>query len=518
MKKLISIFIGCLALVSCEDFLVENPKNEKSLDQFFESPEETRSLVNTLYRSGATGFYNTGGFRGSVAMMGGYMSGLFDNEAKGERIEPLRAQELTFTAKNMAEYLDDWWTRAYNAISTANTAIQYIPETEGLSETDAQQLLAQSRFFRAFNYFFLIKNFGDVPLITEPYNSLEGILVERTATETVYNQIVEDLNWVISQGNLATTPFSMNGFRITEGAAAALLADVHLQMAGYPVQDDASYADAAQAARMIINSGEYELIEHGSTLAESAYNVMRNSDMEREYIYSFEYDAEIDPNPAPGVSLPGDIRTPNLKYSRTLNAYRPLDEFVQLYETDKDLRIQNQQLFFNSIEVGGQNYDFGEYAPFLFYDETALYETGRGDQDVNIYRYAEILLIAAEAIARSEGVTPEAISYLSEVRSRAYWQTDESEIEANLSGLSVQAFVEEVWKERHRELALDYKVWSDIQRTRLYPVASQGNVDFVNVVGHTNPWGATYQEFHLLFPISDNELQRNPMLEQNTGY
>lgn len=518
MKKLILVFIGFLVLGSCDDFLEEKPKIEKSLDQFFQSPEEARSIINTLYRSGAANFYNTGGFRGSVVMMGGYISGLFDNEAKGERIEPLRAQELTFNAENMSEYLDQWWSSAYNAISTANTAIKNIPETERLSESETQQLLAEARFFRAFNYFFLTKNFGGVPLITEPYNSIEGIYIKRDNAEAVYNQIVSDLNWALDQGGLVEVPFPMNNFRITKGAVATLLADVHLQMAGYPLQAEGSYAKAADAARMVINSGEYELIKNGPTPDESAYNIMRTSDVEREYIYSIEFDADIAPNPAPVISLPGAVRPPGLKYTRTLNAYRPLNEYVQIYNSDKDLRIQNQQLFFNSIDVEGEHLEFGEYAPFLFYDEQALYETGRGRRDIRVYRYAEVLLIAAEAIARSEGVTSEAVSYLAAVRDRAYWQTGRSEIESNLTGLSEQAFVEEVWKERYRELALDYKVWSDIQRTRLYPVASDGEVNFINVIGHTNPWGATYQKHHLLFPVSDNELQRNPELEQNPGY
>src|SRR5690606_41421536 len=95
MKKLIFI-IATMLMFSCEGFLDETPKTERSLDQFFQSADEARSIVNTLYRSGAAGFYNQSDFRGSVAMMGGYLAGLFDNEAKGERIEPLRAQNLTF--------------------------------------------------------------------------------------------------------------------------------------------------------------------------------------------------------------------------------------------------------------------------------------------------------------------------------------------------------------------------------------------------------------------------------------
>ncbi len=94
-------------------------------------------------------------------------------------------------------------------------------------------------------------------------------------------------------------------------------------------------------------------------------------------------------------------------------------------------------------------------------------------------------------------------------------------IEAELLAMSEQEFVGEVWKERLRELALEFKLWPDIQRTRLYPVTSEdnpGEVEFVDVVGASNNWGQTYEEKHLLFPIPDEEMQRNPELVQNPGY
>ena len=516
--KFVCVFLVLFMFVSCDDFLVESPKTERSVDQFFQTPEDARSIVNNLYRNGYTNFFGSLIFNGSVVMMGGYISGLFDNEAKGERIEPLLAQNLSFNPDNMSSYLDQWWSSAYNAISTANTAILGIPEVEGMTESEERRLLAEARFFRALNYFFLVKTYGDVPLILEPFSSLEGIFVERVPSNQVYEQIITDLNWSVEQGQLPSTTFTNNGFRVTRSAAATLLAHVHLQRAGYPLQENGSYLEAANAARSVIQEGEHQLIEHGPSPEESAYNVMRTSDIENEYIYSIEFDSELMVSSAPSASIPGDIRPSGILYSRTVNVYRPVNEFIQIYDPDLDLRVQNRQLFYTSFERGGQVYEFGQYAPYLFHEERALFETSRGGMDMRLYRYAEVLLIAAEAIARSEGVTSEAVTYLADVRDRAYWQTDRGEIEAELNGLTEQAFVEEVWKERHRELALDYRVWSDIQRTRLYPVASQGEVEFVNVIGHTNPWGATYEERHLLFPISNDEMQRNPNLVQNPGY
>lgn len=521
MKKLTIIIIGFLLLNACDDFLVESPKDQIAIDQFFDSPEDARSTVNGIYRIGVPTFYNAGGFRGNGILFGGYLSGLFGNQDKGEAVSVLLAQDLAFDGQNLNDFLDALWGPAYLAISRANNAIKYIPTTERLTEAESQKLLAEARFFRAFNYFFLVKYFGDVPLVLEPVENLDNIFVKRDNIQVVYDQIVTDLNWAIENGGLANVPFTTNGFRITKGAAEALLADVHLQMAGFPLQAADSYAQSADAARSLIQSGVHSLIQHGSTLKESAYNVMRTSDIQNEYIYSIEYLADIEANGAPMWAYPGNIRPPGIKYSRTLNAYYPITQYVSVYDPAVDLRIQNQQFFFNSIEIEGELFEFGQWATYRWHDDLALFETGRGDKDMPVYRYAEILLIAAEAIARSEGVTPEAVSYLADVRARAYWQTDRNDIVTALSGLSEQEFVEEVWKERLRELPLEYRTWSDIQRTRLYPVTaigSPGEVTFVNVIGHSNNWGQTFQAHHLLIPIPLNELNRNPQLTQNAGY
>src|SRR5690606_9734553 len=205
-------------------------------------------------------------------------------------------QDLAFNGQNCNYVLDNLWPTAYLTISRANNAIKYIPLTERLSDSEAQRLLAEARFFRALNYFFLVKYFGQIPLVLEPVENLDSIFVTREEIETVYNQIVADLEWAIQNGGLSTLPFASNGFRITQGAAATLLADVHLQKAGYPLQATDSYAKATTAARSVIQSGAYSLIGHGATLQQSAYNVMRTSDVEDEYIYTIEYNADIAAN------------------------------------------------------------------------------------------------------------------------------------------------------------------------------------------------------------------------------
>jgi hypothetical protein len=145
---------------------------------------------------------------------------------------------------------------------------------------------------------------------------------------------------------------------------------------------------------------------------------------------------------------------------------------------------------------------------WFFFEEDAMLNGAKPSKDKPIIRYAEVLLTAAEAIAQTEGVTPEALGYLNQVRTRAdlnpWTDTDKSK------------FIEAVWAERLREFPLEFKVWDDIQRTRMYPQTSidnRGNITWVNVVGAKNPWGATFKAEHLLWPISANERQRNPSLK-----
>lgn len=519
-SKIILIITLCISIISCNKFLEEEPKNQISVDQYFNQPDDVRSAVNALYGIGALRRYIAGDFQIN-AMLGGYLSGYFENE-RTERPGPFEANNLTLGPINMDEYLFNYWRDTYDAISKANTAIKYIPQVQGLDNAEENKLMAEARFFRAFNYFALVRDFGDVPLVTEPFESLDNIYIPRDSSSMVYDLIIEDLEWALTNGGLSEVPFHSNGFRITEGVIAVTLANVRLQKAGFPLEGGASdYAEAAAAARIIINSGQYSLIPNGSIPDESAFEVMRVSETENEFLFSIEADEQFRSTNYFQLTIPKYAAVPDVIPGDVWIVYRPLDEYINMYDPTLDLRIQNRQIWQNSIERNGEVFDFnGNWAPYTWYDEIALFETGRGGNNININLYSEVLLIAAEGIAQSEGVTSEAIQYLADVRSRAYWQTDRSLIESELASLNVEDFTREVWKERLRELPLIFKTWSDIQRTRMYPISNSenpGEIDFLNVIGASNPYGAVYEEKHLLLPISTRVRDRNPELTSN-GY
>ena len=414
------------------------------------------------------------------------------------------------------------WTDAYRAIGFANLAVQGIAKTPDLSDDERNILTGEAKFFRAFNYFYLVKFFGDVPLTLEPYTSLDNIYLERSSTDLVYKQIVDDLVDAVAQ--LPNKAFTENGHRITKTVAETVLADVYLTMSGYPLQSN-QYANAATIARSIINGGKHRLITHENNTNRSAYNIIRTTDNDIEYIYTYEFDPGISKSSFTTIAFPNKAATWNIfKYSITNNAYRPIQEYLNVYDSVPDLRMHERQLFHTTYTYTKDGKTIKEdfpHSPWFWFDESAMLETGQSGKDIPIYRYAEVLLIAAEAVAQAEGVTTEAVKYLTDVRARAYNTTGRATIENSLKSLSKQDFIEQVWLERMRELPFEMRTWSDIQRTRKYPktsVSQKGTATFVDVIGAVNPWGQTFQEKHLLYPISNNERQRNPKLTQNKGY
>src|SRR5690606_32912989 len=132
------------------------------------------------------------------------------------------------------------------------------------------------------------------------------------------------------------------------------------------------------------------------------------------------------------------------------------------------LRIQEKQYFHSSITWPDGSVSEFATAPYIWFDEQASLETATSGKDLPIFTYSNLLLIAAEAIAESEGVTAEAVDYLAQVRARAYWKQDLEAVKASLSGLSPEQFVAEIWKERLRELIFEFRIWFDIQRTRKF--------------------------------------------------
>lgn len=337
--------------------------------------------------------------------------------------------------------------------------------------------------------------------------------LERASADAVYAQIESDLKEAVA--TLPAVKFAANAHRITRYVAAMTLSSVYMQQG--------KYADAATMAKEVITS-PHKLTANDDLEMNSAFNKLRSTDDLDECIYAREYDNAISNSSwFPTYAFNGSAVAIFKTYSIMERVYGPTNQFLNVYPKN-DLRIQPNQFFHWKYKnpLTGATWESDIAGCWYYYDADALLSTGKGTKDFNIYRYAEALLNGAEAIAQSQGVTAEAAGYLAQVQARSNMEGKSAEaISTELQKLNKDAFIKACWTERLREFPLEYKLWDDCTRTGKFPVISKdtpGQVDFVDLVGSANASGAVFKQSDLLWPISVNEIQRNPKLTQNDGY
>ena len=527
MKKIVTTAILCAGLVGftgCDSFLDEEPKSEITLATYYQTEDDIVGNVNYLYRNGAPDMMGSmnGAYRGSSASVMNMVTGYFTNEYEGQEVDCQYARNLTrqnWTASCCTYLTNSAWQNCYKVINIANAVLKYIDRVE---MGNKEQYRAEARFFRALNYFYLIKMLGDVPMMTEPTEDGDAITYPtRTPQAEIYNTIIiPDLQFAVE--NLPAATFAGNGHRVTRYAADMVLADVYMRLG--------QYNNAVPVLEDVIDSGMFSLTTNDDLGMNSAYNKLRANDDLPEVIYAREYDGSISNNgnvPVHAFNLASAAffaaSSTGNHYSLWVNVYGVSERYLNVYE-DNDLRGQMNQFFHRTYThpVDGTTLDMEMLCNWYYYDEEAILNTGVGMKDWNFYRYAETLLSAAECIAQSTGVTADAANYLAQVKARANMDgATVDEIAADLQGLGQQAFIEECWKERLREFPLEMKIWDDCVRTMKFPSISttnKGEVQFVDLIGAQNGSGATFKDTDLYWPIPINEIQRNPNLEQNPGY
>lgn len=452
------------------------------------------------------------------------MSGLYENEYAGQHMFNTHMNNLDVQSGADNGELVRLWFNTYDAITKrANFTIKGIPRTPGLSDADKNKLMAEAKFFRALNYFTLVKMFGAIPIISEPVEDLKGdIYPRRSSVELVYKFIEQDLLDALD-GGLNDKSMAYNEGRVSKGSVLALLSDVYLNMAGAPINDTSKYAEAAKYAEMVMDNSAYALIQNKDKGENSAYNIIRTSDKETEYLYYYEFLSTIaNAGWYPTYAFPATFVAdyPDaVAYSITCAVYNPNSKLLKIYDESDDLRIQEKQFFFttwNGLPLlkpkAGQAPSTKKF-PYFFLEEEAL-TTGLAGKSRTIYRSALMYLTFAEAdVVSKNQVTPKAIDALATIQARASMSKTKEQIAASLGTLSVNEFVEEVWRERIREFVLENKIWNDITRTLKYPNIDSDNIDFVNLVGATNPFGKKFQEKDLTYPYPRSEYDRNPNLK-----
>src|SRR4030095_8434475 len=433
----------CIVLLTstgCSKFLDEQDPSNLTPDGYYTIPEHAEAAIaaafsNTRFIGGGAGI-----FAQNFQMLEA-VTGTAKTET-GQNTDLNNLLGLAYNGDNV--FVRNWWNGLYGVIAQTNLVMQKVPGINPMNEAQKKKILGEAQFLRAWSYFYLVRLFGDVPLITNPVDATSpDFRPARTGKETVYKQIVDDL--VAAEG--AGLPATETTGRISLGAVKSLLAEVYLTMAGQPLNKGAShYQLAANKAKEVITSNSFSLF--------SSYGDLHNVAQENkvEHIFEIQYLVGVSENPMQAVLLPNfkDVSA----YGTEIGSIVPTNQFYQSFETGDRRVVDRQGFFYTSYYDLGNGTLKNLSAPYIYkhFDSVAHGTSGKagtGQSSLNWpqIRYAQVLLTYAEA-QNEAGGGPNAAAYnaLKSIRDRAGLVTP-------AMGTFTQAsFREAVWRERWHEL------------------------------------------------------------------
>lgn len=434
-----------------KDILDKDPKSSFSASGFYKTTADARAGVYGIYEALQSTLYVNFSFWGEGR------ADAVDTRHSGD---PLALQQNllspTITSSN--------WNNLYQVISRANYAIKYIPEVSEDDNDFTRQLIGQARALRALSYFYAVRVFGDVPLILEPYETVEqNVFVEKTDKEVILDQIQEDL--IFASENLRES-YGSEDDRIlfTQGAANALLAKVYMWRK--------DYQSAIASMDKVLADDLYSLvpIENWTSIFSMGYS--------NESIFEVGYN---------------ETQTNFLRV---------------LYALGSDSHYFPSESFRNSFEEGDLRepliYDLTEEEPrkiWKFFGEGFDDESPNpSSNNIVLIRLADIILLKAEA-HNALGETTQALDLLNTIRERA-----------GLEGLNEQEAIQAygdvesaILHERLIELCFEGHRWFDLVRTG-------------RAVETMQPVNGLSDPGNLVWPIHEDALNRNPNLDQNQFY
>lgn len=507
--KTISKFILCGVFVAgagCSGFLEEEDPSNIAPETFFTVPEDASAAVYGIYENLRFLSDGAGIFVSNFQMLDA-LSGTAESET-GQNSDLNTLYSFQHTGDNLL--LSQWWAQLYDGVSNANLAIEKIPGIPGILPEDVQTWVGHAKFMRAFYYFWLVRLWGDVPLITEPIYTWTdpNVNASRSSVESVYELIEADL----LEAEAAGFPMTDASGLASQAAVKSLLARVYLTMAGYPLNKGAEYYEKAAAkAKEVIdyataNPGEIGLFPSYDDLHDPA------TENTMEHIFMVQYAAGIANAGFQDKFLPNNT---NITASGEVGTTVPTEAFLESYEPG-DKRTEEKEFYFKEYYLDGGTGDpitLNRYYVYKHFDIPANGapppgQAGTGNSGLNypLIRYADVLLMYAEAQNESGGPNTDAYNALKSVRDRA-------ELTTPAMGTFTQAtFRDAVLRERWHELSFEGITWFDMLRLRkVYDVSSDTFIDFEGASLN----GATLQARHLLLPLPAADFRNNPNLQPN---
>lgn len=503
-----------LAFFSCEDILQENPESFISPSEYFNTEAEVESAIYGVYD-----YLNDV----DVAEYQWIMMGDLGTDASVTRVIARMSYQFGDMETIQPEYTD-MWRKYYRAIGAANLVIKKVESSEKISDDFKKRITGEAKFLRAFFYHHLNLVWGNVPMWLDELNLDEVETLGNSSAEEVRAQVIKDLTEAAD--NLP--PSVSQAGRVTSWAAKGLLARIYLFGNEWQKAKDL-------AQDVITNSGHsllpsyYDVFEWTNKMnSELIHVVPKAADIKGSLINSFSSPRPFDDNnkfnfPAGGAAIRPDGQLSTDKSSRNPGSlfqgwgmFQTLKENYDSYaegDTRKDIwwhviRFTDGTSFEmtggGSVALPGKS---GYYPlKWIAWDEA----TNNGGRDTHLQRLAELYLILAEAENELKN-EPSQVAYdaINEVRRRAFGDLDH-----DLSDLDKDEFRQAVIDENRWELACE-----GLRRWYLWHWGYEEYMKAAEFAKVSNPQlSQNLKPHHKYFRIPDEEIVKNPNLQQNPGY
>ncbi len=441
--KSIVLLLAVITFTGCsEDYLEKTEEYNIDSENYFNSEEDYYNALIGVYDVLQSTYVNV--LLGEIASDNTLSGG----ESATDVIGFQQVDEMSHTPIN--DNLDDVWDWNFAGVQRAN----YILEFEEKTEFEGKDMIiAETRFLRAYFTFELMKWFGPIPIKgDERFVIGDETSIPRASREEVYNQIETDLQYAID--NLEYTAPQVG--RVTKGAAMALKGKVHLYQDEFP--------EAANVLTTLINEGPYALSDFETLFEQEGEN---NEESVFEVQYTGEEGAGFDclqcseGNVAVGFQGIRNYSGPLFESGFSFNV--PTQEAYGMFAADdirRDLSILDIEAW--AAETGATYAEGYKHTGYFNRKYLPRKNDNMGDANLtqpNNYRairYADVLLMAAEALNRG-GIDDElARTYLNEVRERAGLREVEN---------SGDALTEIIYQERRKELVGEGHRFFDLVRT-----------------------------------------------------
>jgi len=511
-KRIIYKSVLILTLVlscSCNKYLTLYPQDGTTRQAFWQNKEELQSAVIGIYSSliqgtpvpVATGSYSAAPEMAETLFIWGELRA--DNVITGASGT---ADEQNLISQNILstnKYVN--WTSIYRTINFCNTVLQYGPDVINIDPTLTQaslnSYLAEAYAVRALMYLYLVKTFGDVPLkLTPTATDNDLVLLAKTPQATIIKQILSDLSTAEANAVFTYGSTASDKGRITKYTINAIQADIYLSTY--------DYANCIIACDKIINSGKFGLIDGSSNF----FNTLYANGNSNEGIFEFQYDGSTTQN-NPFYGLMGNAPNAQLLSSPFVIG----DLFLIDPNNDKNVDVRSAIAVNNGLGaiwkyIGTPN-------------SSAQVSATTSFRHWIVYRYAEILMMKAEACTWIGGRGTDALQLILQIKQRAnsiYVQGTSLDFPSDPT--DAVALTNYLLDEKNREFIFEGKRWYDLARCsrRNFP----NNLSIMtNALALTLP--TAFQQSALskfrdqnsfYLPIPNADILLDPNLVQNPFY